>query len=517
MLNECIKNFRNAILSLAILSIFLVLVVIDMWAKVDATIKLEQAAISYQLINESAKDLIIPNTEDDNEYITLHDAGYSHVSIGLALAHMNYSFPLWFGDHYCQNELQERSPKNKKIIFEWLSWEISASPNECIYQSPIDIIPQLTTEKIIPERIALVTPLKVRMPYDDSDKYIDYSEGVIISLDGSLFSCLTMVDTPESEQQYSQSCRLEDAENNHAESIYLDHVGMNDRSAIIKESMNALAVYAMGSLNDEKLDELTDNDEFREMSVQKGDGPYFATLQLQAKHKKTGHEFLLTVDNVAVLQNRYNAEDKLLMVGEMPFISAPWFEDKQSSEDILDTLRELYSESTGQFDNERSAGELINWVQTQVLAIIEGKINAPFIGTPIPLSALLSIVLLIYAVLLAWTYHLSSVINGLTYEAVEVPWMLLLLKRKSDQQSLLRYIDLVLAACLLLMRAFIILLPSLFIFALLLRGDAISNYFLPNTDLKYTVMLAVTPLFLLASTIIYIEVTTIKKLFKRDK
>lgn len=498
MIDESIKNFRNAIFSLAILSVFLVLVIKDMSAKVDATIKLEQKAISYQLMNESAKDLIIPNIEGGSKYIRLSDAGYSYMGMGLALAHINYAFPLWFGEQYCPEESQGKS----KIIFNWLSWEVTVSPNECIYQPPVNVITlQLDTEKIIPQRLALLSPKIVRVPYDDLDKYKDVELETYVSLDTSLFNCLTVADTPDYE--YSLQCKLENAEKIDAELNYLQHVGKRNQSALFREVLSAIK---QSPVSEEEYTEVESN------LWEKGDGPYFATLQVLVKHKQTKREYILAIDNVGKLKNRYDFDDVKYQIVGWPNISAPWFKEKQSPKDILFTLRELYTESTGNFKHEVTETELINWVQKQVLNITNGKVEAPFIGTPVPLSALLLIVLLIYGVLLAWTYHLSRVINELTYDSIEVPWMLLLFKNRTEKKGLLLYIDLILASCLLLVRVILILLPSVVIFVLSIRGDAISSYFLPNPDFKYIILIALTPLFLLATTIIYIEITTIKKL-----
>lgn len=510
MLNDYISSQRSAFTSITVLTAFLFITIFDVYSKASQIHKLERTVVTYNLLSAENATIVLPSSDiDDPEIIqtTLKDAGHEKLDFTMALAHLNYAVPIYFGSKYCLTNIDGLIIESRKIIFSWMEWEVKVSPNECNWLSISDYgYPDTYSQnKILPGRLEHIDTDKIRYPYDweNLESINSYADFYLLEL---LDTCLYKV---ASGSEVLINCQVKAYEHNESLDLFYKQVGERDYSSIAKEVADTIAAaLSLGATNN--IDEMPLN-MFIETTE---DGVALASVELELTHIKTGSKYLLFVSNSAILKHRNNPSLTQKNITNFPLVQTKWLNNQLTSELLLDEIKLFYSNSTGRSTRTIETDDLIDWAYLEVKNFTEGKVEAPFIGSSIPISALIIVCLIAYFVFLIWMYFISKFIKQQYPKDFTMPWLLYFIASTftASGQMHARAFELALGTLALLMRTLIIVAPSLIILLYVRFGQPTVGYVLPEPSAVYLVVLISAVLGCFSLLIVYLEVSTIKKI-----
>ena len=495
MLDETIKSLRTTNLTIAALSLFVFITLINYEQEVRKLHNIEKVTFICKLFLESGGSIAIPAYSDEAiKYVS--EFGIKDIDLISTITHMNYALPIWFGNIYCGDSDDSGVALDSGSLLTWNQWDVYISKKECDYKTAKKIylenfernnydddnIIEINFDNLPKE----VSNEKYRLPADYIDLTLDSHDTIALNTQIFIEKCFGQFLSGKNDDSSENLCDIEMEEVSISPDLFKEQIGWE-----------------------------------KEESDSKSKGQYngkqkLASLKIYFVHEKTQKIYLASVSNQAFTELDIEGEALGFADNKMK-IQVESIDQELTRASSLDLLGKLYTEATGVSYHKKDSQDLIAWVENESRKLYQGNIFVPIVGLSIPINWLLSSVAAVYIGIMLWAYFLVRNISKDEKLQPSVPWMLSIWRwmgsdgsRRQKTRNIAHYI---LGCSFLAARAAVYFLPGILLLSTVVITDNIAYaYLLPNLMSKISISVVGIFIFSLAVLMLLLDISTIQKI-----
>lgn len=430
MIDEAIKKLKSTLLTITVLFLFLGVTTVKHDQDVDAHEDAELATLIHLLYQHEPWEIEIPANADDQ--VTYAPNVVPNITFIEALATLNYSNPVLFGDNYC-SDYAIGVP-----LYEWNGWSVSVDPTEC---EPLISVggrynflnrfndPQLADFDSLVEHDFFKR--KIRLPLDHGDLFLEGRRNLTLILDEEIKRC---GDLATSFVSVPDDCDVE-------------WYGIENSIPHFKTQYN------------ERLSSVR-------LLMEKG------PVSRSVHFGNQGELITEPAGELFGIKNEY-------YFGTESRDHEAWSEWSIhfTPESVVETLKQHYEEGADRSAFNVETPLMIDWVESRSRILKTGEIVIPIVDIALPLSLILVTVSILLVGLYGWSHFLLDLISDSIGQSVSVPWMLLIWRRRAETNIDFRFQQGI-AYFMMLLRWSIFVIPPLFLLFLALAFSQLSNQLL---------------------------------------